>query len=817
MKKSAYLFIALILMAFALTSFGRIASSQYEEVQHETLRVKGLWDSVEIVKDRWGISHIYAKNQKDVFFAQGYNVARDRLFQLEIWRRQATGTLAEILGPRVLKKDIGARLLKARVNMKEEMNHYHPDGEAIINAFVNGINSYIDHAIDNPRLLPIEFTLLGIIPGHWTPEVVISRHNGLFRNLRQEVALSQAVTLMGSARVKSLLNFQPEGPDLVPLEGVDLSLITDDILELYSASRAPVKFKPEDIVDNSLREKSMPPSLFKTPPDALALLSSPEYLSHEMNLGSNNWVISGDLTFSGHPLLANDPHRSQQIPSLRYWVHLNAPGWNVIGGGEPCLPGVSIGHNSYGAWGLTIFAIDQEDLYIYETNPSNPLQYQYKGNWEEMKVIRETIPVKGQTPVEVDLKFTVHGPVLYEDTENHKAYALRAAWLDVGGAPYLASLRMDQAKNWEEFREACNYSHTPSENMVWADVENNIGWQAVGITPIRRDWPGLLPIPGDGRFEWLYYLPIKELPHRTNPPQGFIATANQYNLPEDYPHPLGFIWTDPYRYIRILELLSFAQKFTMTDMMEFQHDFLSLPARTLIPLLKGLTASSEKVEKARRMLLLWDFVMNADSIEATLYQSWRRRLSQNVWARYIPEAAREIFPILSLKKMVDFLIVPDGHFGPNPTEARDALLIRSLEEAMRDIEERLGPNMSKWQYGQAKFHHIEIRHPLSSSVNTAIRSTLDLGPEPRGGNNNTVNNTSAGYNQTSGASFRIIADLEDWDLSVGSNSPGQSGNPDNPHYADLFKMWLKGKYFPIFFSKEKILSVAERISNLEPD
>lgn len=817
MIKIKCLIITLILVAFALTPLEHTASSQFEEAQQETLRIKGLWDSVEIIKDRWGISHIYAKNQKDLFFAQGYNVARDRLFQLEIWRRQATGTLAEILGPRVLKKDIGARLLKARVKMKDEMNHYHPDGDAIISAFVNGINSYIDHAVNNPRLLPIEFALLDITPGHWTPEVVVSRHNGLFRNLRHEVALSQAVALMGSAKVKNLLNLQPEDPDLVPLEGVDLSLITDDILELYSASRAPVNFMPEDIADSSLREKSDSPSLFKAPPDLHALLSSPEHLALEMNQGSNNWVLSGDLTFSGHPLLANDPHRSQQIPSLRYWVHLNAPGWNVIGGGEPCLPGVSIGHNSYGSWGLTIFAIDQEDLYVYETNPSNPLQYRYKGNWEEMKVIREAIPVKGQTSVEVGLKFTVHGPVLYEDEEHHKAYALRAAWLEIGGAPYLASLRMDQAKNWEEFREACNYSHTPSENMVWADIEKNIGWQAVGITPIRSDWHGLLPVAGDGRFEWQYYLPIKELPHRMNPSQGFIATANQYNLPEDYPHPIGFLWTDPYRYNRILEVLSSARKFTPTDMMELQHDVLSLPARTLIPLLKGLASNAEKAEKARRLLISWDCVMKPESVEAALYQSWRRRLEQNVWDLYIPEKVREVFPVLSLKKMADFLIAPDGHFGPNPTDARDALLIRSLEEAIRDIEKRLGPDMSKWQYGQEKFHHITIQHPLSQAVNKAIRSTLDLGPEPRGGNNNTVNNTSGGYNQTSGASFRIIANLEDWDFSLGSNSPGQSGNPDSPHYADLFRMWLKGKYFPIFFSREKILSVAELITTLEPD
>jgi penicillin amidase len=822
--KTKYFRTLIIVLAIFLISSRFISTNQSGEAQRESLRIKGLLQPVEIIKDRWGISHIYAQNQKDLFFAQGFNVARDRLFQLEVWRRQATGTLSEILGPKAIQKDIGARLLKARVDMKEEMNHYHPDGEEIITSFVNGINSYISRTMDNPSLLPIEFQLLGIKPGPWTPEVVVSRHNGLFRNVRYEVAFAQAVDKIGSQKVRSLLNLQPKHPDLVPNEGVDLSLIKRSILETYFASRSSVKFGPEDIADSSLRAKSSsasslsssPPFPPQAPKAPLSFVPGPDQIAQNTYQGSNNWIIKGDLTFSGSPIMANDPHRSQQIPSLRYWVHLNAPGWNVIGGGEPCLPGVSIGHNDHGAWGLTIFAIDQEDLYAYDTNMLNPNQYMYQRDWEEMKVIQERIPVKGDSPVTVDLKFTRHGPVLYEDKESQKAYALRAAWLEVGGAPYLASLRMDQAKNWEEFREACSFSHTPSENMIWADTENNIGWQAVGITPLRESWDGLLPVPGDGNYEWQGYLPIKDLPHSFNPTEGFFATANQYNVPGGYPHSVGFLWADQYRFSRLQEVLGSGRKFTMTDMMELQHDFLSLPARTLIPLLKGLTANTEKVEQARQKLLSWDCVMGADSIEATLYQSWQRRLSRNVWNLYMPEEVRSTFPVRSLKKMIDFLCAPDGVFGPNPTEARDILLIQSLEEAIQDIEERLGLDKKQWQYGQEKFHHIKIQHLLSDAVNEGVRSTLDLGPEPRGGNNNTVNKTSSGPNQTSGASFRIIANLEDWDTSLGTNSPGQSGNPDSPHYSDLFRMWLKGKYFPIFFSKDKVLSAAELITNLQP-
>jgi penicillin amidase len=465
---------------------------------------------------------------------------------------------------------------------------------------------------------------------------------------------------------------------------------------------------------------------------------------------------------------------------------------------------------------LTIFAIDQEDLYVYKTNPSNPNQYRYQGNWENMTVIQEKIRIKDKPPVTADLKFTRHGPVLFKDKVHNQAYALRAAWLEIGSAPYLASLRMDQAETWAQFREACRFSRTPSENMVWADRAGNIGWQAVGICPLREGWNGLLPVPGDGRFEWTGYLPIKDLPHRFNPPEGFFATANQDNIPDGYPYPVGFLWTDPFRFARIQEFLSSGRKSTMTDMMELQQDFLSIPARTLVPLLKGLQSANERTRKAAKILLSWNYRMEPDSIEAAIYKSWERRLSRNAWNLYIPEEARRVFPSRSLKKMIDFLIAPDGHFGLNPTRSRDSLLIKSLEEALEDLEERLGPDMSQWQYGQRNFHHIRIRHMLSEALTPELRAKLDIGPLPRGGDGNTVNNTSSGYNQTSGASFRIIADLGNWDNSVGTNSPGQSGDPASPHYADLFEMWAKGKYFPLFYSRTKIESVAEHITTLKP-
>ncbi len=772
----------------------------------EILEIEGLNRPVEIVKDHWGISHIYARNQQDLFFAQGFNVARDRLFQLELWRRRATGTVAEILGPRALRQDIGARLLRARVDIEQEMSHYHPDGIEIISSFVNGINAYIDLTSRNPDLLPVEFKMLGLKPDYWTPEVVVSRHNGLFRNVGSEISLARRLESIDPADLVKYSDFQPEQPDLQISEQLDLSLLSNRITSLYSAGRSSIRFTSEDILPEYRAAVS-------------AIDESPNIPESGMDIGSNNWVVSSDLTETGKPFMANDPHRSQQIPSLRYWVHLNAPGWNVIGGGEPVLPGVSIGHNEYGAWGLTIFAIDQEDLCVYDTNPADPDQYRYGDNWETMTITRETIPVKGRMPEEVELKYTRHGPVLYEDRQNNKAYALRAAWLEIGGAPYLASLRMDQARNWEEFREACSFSHTPSENMIWADIHGDIGWQAVGITPIRRNWYGLLPIPGDGSYEWDGYLPIRELPNVLNPVSGFFGSANENNVPDGYPHRLGYSWSDPSRSMRIHEVLSSGNSFSMMDMIALQQDELSLPARSLVPLLNGIDPSelgSDLSREAQSVLLAWNFIMDRESIAATIFSRWRGRLFSHLRSIWAPQEYGSASLRPSTQQAIRLLNEPDSRFGSDPASGRDEIVVRSLDEAVAGLIEDLGADISGWKYGQPAVHYISMRHILSRVIDPEYSPGFDLGPLPRGGSGSTVNNTGSG-NQRSGASFRFIADISNWDNSVGTNNPGQSGNTASPHYSDLFEMWAGGDYFPVYYSRSRIRSVTENRTILRPE
>ena len=774
------------------------------------LEIEGLIRPVEIIKDRWGISHIFAQNQEDLFFAQGFNVASDRLFQLELWRRQATGTAAEILGKKAVQRDMGARLLKFRGDVQKELNFYHPRGEQIVSAFVKGINAYVDRVLNQPDLLPVEFRLLGITPGHWTPEVVVSRHNGLFGNATSEIWLAQGVRAIGPEKLRDFLDLHPGNPDLRPADGLDLTLITDRVLAPYEEARSALRFAPEDIVDPTARASTLDP---RNPAASWPFLFEPV---PSLSQGSNNWAVSGRLTRSGFPFLANDPHRALQIPSLRYWVHLVAPGWNVIGGGEPVLPGVSIGHNNFGAWGLTIFSTDQEDLYVYDSDPKNSDRYRYSDRWEEMTIVSEKIPVKDAAPFEATLKFTRHGPVIYEDKEHHQAVALRAAWLETGCAPYLASLRIDQAESWPEFQEACFKNRTPSLNMLWADRRGNIGWQATGLVPIRRNWPGLLPVPGDGTYEWSGTIPASELPSLLNPESGFIATANQDNLPEGYPHQLGFLWADPFRFLRISEVLGSGQTTDLSEMMNLQQDFLSIPARRLVPLLKDLPASTPPVQKAMDMLKSWDFVLSPESGAAAIYVAWERTVLDNLKNALLPEAVRPVLGQPPLLKAIRRLETPDSRLGPITEAERDRLLIHSLEQAVELLVKTFGPDPMRWRYGESRFHHVRIDHPLSDALKKELRLQFDLGPLPRGGNGKTVNNTSDSDNQASGATFRIIADLADWDLSVGTNAPGQSGDPKDPHYSDLLNPWAEGKYFPVYFSRAKIESATEKTIWLVP-
>lgn len=760
------------------------------------ISIPGLQLPVEVLRDKWGVNHIYASNQHDLFFVQGYLAAKDRLFQFEIWRRQATGTVSELTGPSELKRDIGARLFRYRGDLDKELNHYHRDGKAIIEAYTAGVNSYIDEVVKNPDLLPQEFKMLGIKPGKWTPEVVVSRHQGLKGNVSKELDMGLAVAKVGEQKVKELAWLHPKEPDLRLDPAITKEMLSANILEVYNRFHS-----------------AFPYSALKL---AAPFGSAIEPLEEGAE-GSNNWIVSGSKTQSGYPILANDPHRAISLPSLRYMAHLNAPGWNVIGGGEPVIPGISIGHNDFGAWGLTIFQTDNEDLMVYDLNPANPGQYKYKGKWRDMEEIHETIPVKGSADTAITLLFTVHGPVTYVDSLRNKAYAVRCGWLEPGGAPYLASLRYNQAKNWNQFRKGTKYSNLPGENMIWADKKGNIGWQVVGITPLRKNFSGLVPVPGDGRFEWDGYLNIKKRPHTYNPESGFFATANQNVTPDTYRiwEGIGYTWADPFRGDRINEVLATDNKIDIDKTAALQTDYLSIPARTLVPMLSGLRFKSELSQRAQEQFKGWDFVLGGSSIPAAIYAMWERRIDSESNARFVPQDIKGLVSI-QLSKTLSWLRSPDQRFGAAPEQGRNDFLSLTFELAVDDLKTRLGDDISKWQYGQERYKHAALNHPLNSILPLSLKEKYNIAALPRGGNSHTPNSTGAADRQTSGASFRLIADLSDWDKALMINSPGQSADPESKYYKNLFELWANNQYFPAFFSKEKIMEATDERTVFEP-
>lgn len=753
-----------------------------------------LLDKVEVLRDNNGINHIYANNQRDLFFMQGYLAAKDRLFQFEIWRRQATGTVSEIFGEEELERDIGTRLFMFRGDLKEELNHYHDDGYEIITSYTEGVNAYIREVINNPKSLPIEFKLLNIKPELWTPADVISRHQGLLGNIEQELNIGRAVSKIGEEKVKNLQWFHPKYPELKLDENITEQDLDNDILKLYKAFRKPIEFKKEYLVKKYLKENE----------PKISFIENEKYLEDKFSIGSNNWTISGNKTISGYPILANDPHRTIVAPSLRYITHLVAPGWDVIGGGEPEIPGISIGHNGYGAWGLTVFRTDAEDLYVYDINPKNFNQYWHKGRWYDFKIIKESIPIKGRENFEVDLYYSVHGPVTFIDKERKKGYAVRCGWLEPGGSPYLASLRMNQSKSWEEFRDACNYSNIPGENMIWADKEGNIGWQAVGIAPIRNTHSGLVPVMGDGRYEWEDYLPIIDKPNIFNPKEDFFATANQNVTPISYDkwNAIGFSWSDPYRGDRVDDILSSKNKLSMQDMIDLQVDYFSYPSVYLIDLLNDVKDKENKFlsQYGRYIDLLnnWDNKLLKNSVEAMIYVSWERTIIKSFHEEFVPEEVNELLSV-QLYTIID-------QISKMEVNQKKSFLIESFIVSIDKLKTKFGNNFENWTYGQDEYKHIKIKHPLEDIVNDSIYNLLSFKSYPRGGNGYTPNSTSSNLSQSSGASFRVIIDTKDWDNSLATNSPGQSGNPLSPFYRNLYEDWANDKYFNLFYSKEKIKS-----------
>ncbi|ALN71237.1 penicillin acylase family protein [Aureimonas sp. AU20] len=777
------------------------------DVSTQTIPLPGLSAEGEIRVDRWGIPHIRASNEADLFFLQGFNAARDRLWQIDLWRKRGLGLLAADFGPGYLAQDHAARHFLYRGDMDAEWRAYADDTREICTAFAAGVNAFIARCEREPERLAAEFALFDTKPLPWEPaDVVRIRSHALTRNGVSEI-LRANVLAMADAEA-DLMRFEID-PPVEPrfADGITSADVPLECIRLFKLATAPVTFERERLaatLDDVWRWTEV--------------TDLGEVVRRAAEEGSNNWAVHPSRTRSGRPILASDPHRAHAVPSLRYLVHLEAPGLDVIGAGEPSAPGISIGHNASLAFGLTIFGADQEDVCVYETKENDPDLYCYGDGWEAIRRTQERFAVRGHEDQHLTLSFTRHGPVLHEDTGRRRAVALRTVWLLPGSAAYLGSLSYMREATTVAFAASLDHWGTPSVNHVAADTNGDIGWFTAGFTPRRLNWHGLLPVPGDGTHEWDGFLAPEELPHAFNPERGFVSSANEMNLPADRPTDaptIGHEWADASRARRIESVLERDASHTLEASMALQTDTHSRPAAVLTSLLKGAGTSDGEPSRAIALLSSWNHHLDADSAAAALFEVWwMKHLRPAVLARAAPDPAlRKLLLPGDFDRMLSML--EDAAPFWTPLE-RDALLLATLADAWSECEKRLGSEPSAWCWGT--LHRAVFEHE-ASGVKPRADTTWDVGPLPLGGSRSTPMHAAYRLDDfvvNAGASVRLVMDVGEWDASVCINAPGQSGDSQSLHYADLAPLWSQGAFVPLLYSRARVDEATQQLIRLVP-
>ena len=771
-----------------------------------THHLPGLAAPVTLRIDQWGLTHIRAKGMADLFFAQGFNAARDRLWQIDLWRKRGLGLLAADFGPGYLMQDRAARLFLYRGDMAAEWAAYGDDAEAICTAFAAGINAYVDLVLAGDAPLPAEFAVLGTQPAPWeAADVVRIRTHCLTRNAGSELARAQVLALANPAvdLLRVPLNPPVDAAEWAVNAGQDLP---PEALAVFELAMAPVTFSTDRLAAG-LEEAGR----WSRVDARKTVVQAPSVE------GSNNWVVAGSRTASGRAIMASDPHRQHAAPSLRYMVHLTAPGIDVIGAGEPSSPGIMAGHNGHAAFSLTIFCADQEDVMVYDTDPAAPVRYRYGEGWEAMEVVSEVFAVKGHPDQRLDLRFTRHGPVVWEKpgfgAEPGRALALRTVFTEAGTAPYMASLKSMRATSWEGFKAAVETWGAPSVNLVYADVAGDYGWQAAGYVPRRNGWRGMVPVAGDGRFEWDGFMTASALPRLDNPAAGFAHSANEMNLPvaaQDGP-AIGHEWFEDQRAARIAAALGARDDHDLASSTALQTDTGSPFATRLIALVPGDAPG-------RDLLAGWDGRSDAGSAAALLYEVWlSSHLRPALLALVAPDPDLRRFLVPGNVPVVTEMLegahpALNARAGLDQPGARDALLRETLAAAWADVTARFGADTGGWRWGD--LHHGWFDHAL-----TPLGQSFDLGPWAKGGGNTSImlaHHEASDYRVRIGASVRMVVDVGDWDASLWINAPGQSGMQDSPHLADLAPLWAAGDYVPLAYSEAAVAAVTARTITLLP-
>lgn len=750
--------------------------------------LKGLKEDVEIIRDTYGVPHIYAKNEPDLYFALGYAMAQDRLWQMEFLRRLGHGRLSEVFGKDFVKADRYFRMLTAA-----GMNKSIPgDLTFISKSFADGVNAYLETHEDR---LPFEFKLLGYKPEPWKVDdyLAVLKVMNWTSSIGWQVDLTAARMLekVGEERLREAFPVWPDdAPLIIPEESKDLSLSTNPTLEaMRLVERLP----------------------------ALSLAGA-----------SNNWVVSGKKSVTGKPILANDTHMGLTNPSLWWEVHMSCPTINVSGFVLPGVPGIAIGHNAHVAWGITFAMADDVDFYIERSNPEDPRQYWYDEHWEDMKVIEETIQVKGQDPVRTEIFLTRHGPIVNEIKEGSKERPLSARWAFTECLqPVQAAYLLMKAKDIGEVKEALRYWELPGLNFVFADIGGNIGYWCSATIPIRSKGDGILPVPGwTGEYEWKGYVPFDERPHLMNPEDGFIATANNKVVGEDYPYLIGHYWEPMDRITRIRQLLTAKEKLSVEDFKRMHQDVYCILASEMVPKIVQVLErrfSDKEAQKARDTLSKWDFIMTKDSVGACLFGVTYQKLMENIFKDELREELFQAyiklapFPPRAIRMMIRKGSSPwFDDVNTAEEETMEDIMAMSLSQTLSELKEVIGGDIEKWTWG--RIHTLTFEHALGKKK--PLDRIFNLGSFPVGGSHLTINKKQYPYDkpyQTNhGVSQRMIVDLSNLDGSLHVLPTGQSGHLKSPHHKDQIDLYLGGKYHPAWTDRRELEKHTEATLILRP-
>ena len=712
--------------------------------------VSGLTEDVEIIRDDYGVPHIYAQNEPDLYFALGYAMAQDRFWQMEFQRRLGQGRLAEILGEDLLEVDRYFRLMTAGWTHQPISDEY----AFIATSFANGVNAYLTTHSDR---LPIEFKILRYKPEPWAPEdyIAISKvvNWGLSQGWRVDLTAGKILDKVGQAKFKEAFAAWPAGSPMIVPEGVQISAALSD-----------------------------------------ALIKSLRRIEKQVNWSapgaSNNWVVAGSRSASGKPILANDPHLMLTNPSVWWEAHLVCPTINVSGFTMAGAPGIALGHNRHVAWGVTNVMVDDVDFFIEKINPDNPRQYLYQGRWEDMQVIEETIRVRGKDPVKIDIGLTRHGPILIQDEAGPEPTAIAVKWAFTDGLQSAKPLYLlAKATNTHEVALALKYWELPGQNVVFADSGGNIGYWCCATVPIRSKGDGLLPVPGwSGEYEWQGYVPFETRPHLINPAQGYIASANNKVTAENYPHFISHYWEPVDRITRIHQLLNTSEKLSVEEVEQMQQDLFS-----------GLAGADGK--KVRQLLSEWNFRMGKDSVAACLFETIFMRMLENIFKDELGAELYEqylktsVFPPRAMRQLArNAASTWFDDVNTADTETREDIIVRSVEQSVSQLKDEFGDDPTRWQWGDR--HTLTFEHPLGKKK--PLDRLFNIGPFPVGGSRQTVNMKLYSYDEPYhailGASYRMIVDFSNMSVAHHVLPTGESGQLGSPHYRDQIDLYLNGRY-----------------------